>query len=257
MFGPATTIPLLEHGEIQSTNRGCTEVEIYNPNASSITVNYDFPGGSSPDGTFTVPGGSAATGQTSPATPIVPEGNGAQFWTTGGEEFLPFSVTDCTRDTSGTDGRLHDWGNPIFPSDQLTDQVLVGWAPGCSNESLDGICEDTDIANLFSRSVVWVTPLANTTFYIDTDGSGITCPGGTGAEQTITANTLESVQIDDDPTSANKVRDDFGSASYNNNDGNVSWSTSWIETGDNNSAASGKDLDNWWYLTHHWNQFNR
>ncbi len=37
-----------------------------------------------------------------------------------------------------------DWGAPLVPTNQLTSEVLVGWAPGCSNESHSGICHDPD-----------------------------------------------------------------------------------------------------------------
>jgi len=219
---------------------GCTEVEAYNPNGTTITVNYDLrPTGGT--GSFTVPTKTTATGQTTPATPLVTNNNGGRYWSSGGEDFLPISVTDCTRDTSGTDGRLFDWGNPLFPLENLTPEVLVGWAPGCSNESLLGICEDADITtNNFSRSVVWVSPIATTIIYVDTDGSGITCPGGAGADQTINpATALNSYKIDDDPSVANTVRDDFGTASYSNNNGTQNWSTSWSETGDDGSPTAG------------------
>lgn len=227
----------------KASNSGCTEVEVYNPNTTMITVNYDFPGGSNPDGSFTVAPKTTATGQTTPFTPLVLYNNGARYWTTGGQSFLPISVTDCTRDTSTTDGRLYDWGNPLFPVDQLTDQALVGWAPGCSNESSLGICDDADIANKFSRNVVWITPMANTKIYIDTNGSGVTCSNGSyvsGAEQQIDpANAMVSYRINDDPSIANTVRDDFGSAAYNLNAGTQNWSSNWIETGDNGIAGSG------------------
>ncbi|MFN2304786.1 MAG: SdrD B-like domain-containing protein, partial [Anaerolineales bacterium] len=150
-------------------------------------------------------------------------------------------------DESSTNGRLYDWGNPIFPANQLTDQVLVGWAQGCTNESLDGICEDPgdNVTYEFSRSVVWVTPVDDTILYVDNNGSGVDCsasPSPTGAEQTINASALVSYRITDDPTTANKVRDDFSSQNYSLNTGTQNWSTSWDETGDNDLPGSGNIL---------------
>lgn len=38
------------------------------------------------------------------------------------------------------------------------------------------------------------------------------------------------------------VRDQFGTAAYTNNDGNVNWGTNWIETNDDNNATAGQIL---------------
>lgn len=46
----------------------------------------------------------------------------------------------------------------------------------------------------------------------------------------------------DSSSSFDDVRDNFGTAAYNNNDGTLNWTTSWAETNDNNSAGSGKIL---------------
>lgn len=225
--------------------------------SGAIVVNYDFPGGSSPDGNITIPSKTTATGQTTGyISPSIPYNNGAHFWSQGGEEFLPISVTDCTKDTSGTDGRLYDWGNPLFPADQLTDQVLVGWAPGCSSESFLGVCRDSDsqspydtrdITTEVSRSVVWITPLANTIIYVDTDGSGITCPGGAGAEQTRPVDALVSSRFTEDPTSRAYVRHSFSSGNYTGTDNigqgwtqtSSAWANNWTETGDEGASNAG------------------
>ena len=220
-------------------NAGCTEVWVYNPNAAAITINYDFPGGASPNGTFNVPANSSV------ASPNIPYNNGARLYTTGATPpvFLPISVTDCTKDTSGGDGQIYDWGNPLFPASTLTPEVLVGWAPGCTNESPLGICRDADGAPAYqySRNVVWVTPLANTTIYADLDGSGIVCPAGTGAERTIAATALTSYRINNDPTSRNNVRDEFAAVNYTTNGPNntQAWTTNWSETGDDGTAGGG------------------
>lgn len=220
-----------------TSNNGCTEVVAYNPGASTITINVDLPGGSNSDATFT-----AAARSTGKSANILLN-QGARLWTSSAI-FLPISITDCTKDTSSADGRMYDWGTPLFPANQLTSEVLVGWAPGCSNESLLGICDDADISNKFSRNVVWVTAAANTTIYVDTNGSGITCPGGAGAEQTQTATALTSYRFDDDPTAASTVRDDFATQAYTLNTGSANWSTNWTESGDDNSATAGDIMVN-------------
>ncbi len=225
--------------------------------SGNITVNYDFPGGASPDGSFTVPAKTTATGLTTPATPLVLYNNGGRYWTEGGEVFLPVSVTDCTRDTSTTEGRAYDWGNPLFPAGQLTSQVLVPFASGCSAASFLGVCHDSDSQTPYdtrdvttdgSRSVVWVTPLANTRVWIDYDGSGISCPCRTGAETSINpANTLVSYRINNDPSARAYVRDSFASQAYNltANIGqgwtqtSAAWSSNWLETNDDGVANAG------------------
>jgi uncharacterized repeat protein (TIGR01451 family) len=218
--------------------QGCTNVWVYNPATSTITVNYTFGNGTS--GNFTVNARSNAV------SPQIPSGYGARLYTANAADvFLPFSVTDCTGG-----GQIMDWDTPLFPSNKLTPDLLVGWAPGCTDESHLGVCRDPDgspnLAASVSRNVVWVTPLNNTTVYVDTNGSGITCPGGVGAEQTTAATALFSYRINNDPTSQNNVRDEFETRNYNTNGPNNSanWTTAWDETNDDDSAttASGSML---------------
>ncbi len=231
----------------QTNNVGCTEVWVYNPNGSQITINYDRPGGSSyptADGSFTVSANSNAASPT--ATNLLTLGNGARFWSAGGQVFSPISVTDCTKSTDDTDGRIMDWGAPLVPANQLTSEVLVGWAPGCSNESPDGICydPDRDVTNAGSRNVVFVTAVAATNIYVDTNGSGLSCSPGTpptitGAEQSQTgAAALASYRFDDDPSSRTYVHDNFNSSSYSISTELTGWTTtdttwtnSWTEGG--------------------------
>lgn len=139
-----------------------------------------------------------------------------------------------------------DWDTPLFSASQLTPDLLVGWSPGCTDQSHLGVCRDVDgspnYANSVSRSVVWVTPLNNTTIYVDTNGSGISCPSGAGAEQTISATALVSYKINNDGVvGRNNVRDEFATAAYNINGPNntQNWDTNWTETGDDNSATAG------------------
>ncbi|NLE56866.1 MAG: hypothetical protein GX616_00785, partial [Planctomycetes bacterium] len=233
----------------------CTEVWVYNPNPAQITINWDRPGGSAyptADGSFNVPANSAAVNPT--GTGLLTGGNGARFWSAGGQVFSPISLTDCTK--NNLNGRMEDWGAPLVPAEQLTSQVLVGWAPGCSNESHSGICHDPDDSAggttpdrtyRYSRNVIFVTAVAATTIYVDTNGSGLTCTGGTvtGAEQTQAATALSSYIFDDDPTSRSYVHDNFGTQSYSRDDsvdgwaGNQTWSSDWTESGEATSATAG------------------
>lgn len=203
----------------------------------AITVNIDRPGGGNPDATLTIPAQSADEWPGA-ATDLRDEG--FRLYTTGGEPFLPVQIVDCTKNTETQDGRLFDWGAPLIPADQLTDEVVVGYAAGCSNESYSGICHDPDstvngtapdLTTEASRSVVWVTALANTTIYVDTNGSGITCPGGAGAEQTQAASALVSYRFDDDPSTRNYVHDLFTTASYSRDDTVDGWNGTGGRTG--------------------------
>ncbi len=224
------------------TLRSCTSNWIYNPNATALTVSYDFYGGASPNGTFSVPARSAVD------SPLVPSGSGVHFYTTDGRVFLPISMTDCTNGaTTNGNGNIFDWGHELYPVKQLSPEVLVGWTPGCTDESYQGVCLDaTDTSRTTSRTVVWVMPLANTDIYVDTNGSGIACPGGIGAEQTINAEALRSYTINNDPSSRTYVHDNFGTVAYNRVSDNIgfgltpaTWATNWQETNDDGSAASG------------------
>ncbi len=216
----------------------CTAVWIYNPNGSQITVYYDFPGGASPNGNFTVNAGASTKAVN------IPIDNGAHYYTTGSPApvFYPVSVTEC----SGA--QLYDWGYGLLPLDRLTDQVLVGWAPGCTTFSGPDECFDltTPTAGTQgrSRTPVWVMPLASTTIYVDLNGSGITCPAGTGSEYSISATALTSYRLVDDP--AEIVRDEFSTQDYGNNDSPTSenWDANWTETNDDGNDNNGAILIN-------------
>ncbi len=214
----------------------CTNVWIFNPNPTSINVNYTLGNGNT--GTINNIPSKVAVG-----SPDIPDGYGARFYNANGQVFLPVSMTDCSNSTSGD---IYDWGTELYPIDQLSPEILVGWAPGCTNESDIGMCreEDGSPANRYSRSVVWVTPLTNTTLYVDTDGSGINCsavPSPSGAEQVIPVNALQAARIDDDPTTINNVRHEFATANYTTNGPNntQNWATAWTETGETTSPTGG------------------
>lgn len=215
----------------------CSNVWIYNPNPGNINVNYTL--GNGTGGVISV------ASKTAIGSPNIPDGYGARFYTTGSPApvFLPISMTDCSNTTSGD---IYDWGTELYPLDQLSPELLVGWAPGCTNESDIGMCREQDDtpSYRFSRSVVWVTPIANTTLYVDTDGSGINCsalPSPTGAEKTIAVNALQTARISDDPTVINNVRHEFATTSYTANGPNntQNWIAGWTETGETTNSGSG------------------
>lgn len=216
-------------------------VWVYNPNDSQISI------------TVTRPSGSATTtcaAKTSCKMPNITPGYGgrgiATFTATGlPADYYAVSVTEA----SGA--QLYDWGYSLLPSEQLSDQVLVGWAPGCTTVTGAGECFDqigqtesaftaTGVFQSRSRSPVWVTPLANTTIYVDLDGQGVSCsstPPGSGAERTIAATALTSYTIVDDP--AGSVCDAFTSQSYGLNRCSADWAANWVELDDTDSPSTG------------------
>jgi uncharacterized repeat protein (TIGR01451 family) len=215
-----------------------TAVYLYNPHETALTVSYTLGGGGS--GTISVPAGGVT------ASPILNLDQGARFYTTDGRAFFPLSVTEVEPVGSG-DWQLFDWGFTPRPADRLSDEYLVGWAPGCTTFSGPMECFDqtsqtesaytaAGVFQVRSRNVVWVTPLAATTLYVDLDGSGITCPGGAGAERSISATALTSYRIADDP--AGSVCDAFTSQSYSLNRCNTNWSAAWDEVNDGTDSAS-------------------
>ncbi|MDJ0730787.1 MAG: hypothetical protein QNJ33_12415, partial [Crocosphaera sp.] len=136
-------------------NFGPTQVWLYNPNSTAITVSYDFLGGGSPDGTINVAAGTTAL------SPIIPDDSGARFFTTNGAEF--FALTQTNSQNSQFNGQAFDWGHPLIPANQLTSQALVGWGYGNTNNN----------PAVPSYSVVWVTPVADADIFVDFDGDGV------------------------------------------------------------------------------------
>ena len=154
---------------------GPTRVYLYNPGNSDITVSYDFLGGASPDGTITV-----LAGETARSVPI-PDDSGARFFTTGSENFFALTQTDVEGEGDFSSGQIYDWGHPLIPANQLTSQALISWGWG----------NTTNNPNIASRSVVWVTPVADATINIDFNGDGT-------VDNTVIASALSSTKILDD-----------------------------------------------------------
>ena len=124
------------------------EVYLFNPNDFEITVSaYDRFNQS----TFAI----SPTGYISSTVPYsekrggsyVPANSAARFTSADGA----FGVVVC----AGTSDVNYDWGFTAIPSEYLTRDYYVPWAPGTTDLSDNG-------------SPVWVTPLADdTTFYVD------------------------------------------------------------------------------------------
>ena len=65
-------------------------------------------------------------------SPTIPDDSGARFYTSSDDDiFFALTVTDADGDSSS--GQIFDWGHPLIPKDQLTNQALIGWGYGCTN----------------------------------------------------------------------------------------------------------------------------
>lgn len=104
-----------------------TTISLYNPNASSIIVSYQFAtGGVS---TISVPGSSNAGGG---ATLVMQNLSGAHFYTTSGDVFYAIGSVDTDNATGTGDDRndTYDWGITLVPEKVMSQFLIVGWAPG-------------------------------------------------------------------------------------------------------------------------------
>ncbi|MCE9614644.1 MAG: DUF11 domain-containing protein [Lentisphaerae bacterium] len=87
---------------------------------------------------------------------LVPKNSGARLQSSGGAPFFALETVGA----NPTANNVHDWGFTLVPEGNLTTVALVGWGPGSSDLTQNG-------------SPVWVTPVANTTIYVDLNGDRI------------------------------------------------------------------------------------
>jgi len=130
-----------------STVGNDTYVHVFNNSGGTITINWETNTGSQPS--FTL-----ADGQT--LNRAIPDGSGAKFFSSGGEDFYAISTT-----TTFSNSAAHDWGFALIPEDQLSPQItLVSLAPGidptengCNN--LNEINQSTwNVLNVSSEETV-------------------------------------------------------------------------------------------------------
>jgi uncharacterized repeat protein (TIGR01451 family) len=134
-----------------------TDLFIYNPTASALSINYQDTTGS---GTISVPANSTRSyqqlvGRYVPANSAVylaAADGSTKFWAIGGVD-------------TGDPG--YNWGFTLLPASTLTKEYFVSWAPG-------GWVAASGTASTSSYSPIFVTPAQdNTTIYVDyspTDG---------------------------------------------------------------------------------------
>jgi uncharacterized repeat protein (TIGR01451 family) len=145
-----------------------TQVWLYNPGASAITVNYEWRVGSGAiaTGSVSVPGSATAGGYNSVA---LPANVGAHFFTTGATppNFYAFSTTDATG--TSDNNQAWDWGFTLIPESSLTSQVLVGLGLGRDPTSSTNPSEN--------GNPLWITPVGNgetaVTVYVDYNGDNL------------------------------------------------------------------------------------
>ena len=149
-------------------------VYLYNPSASTITINYATQVG---NGSFLIPGTNGVY------TFQMPIGSGASFTSVGGSNF--FAV--CTVAANNSADTSYNWGFTLVPKSALTTEATVGWGPGSADGTVNG-------------SPVWVTALAGTTLYVDFKGdhSGpLTNSLGDRYDTNINVAALQSLRIYD------------------------------------------------------------
>ena len=129
-----------------------TDLFIYNPTGSALTINYEDRLGS---GSFSVAANATESYQqnvgryvpTDSAVHIEAADGTTKFWAIGG--------VDAGSPT-------YNWGFTLLPPDSLTDEYFISWAPGGWNQGGGGSPQDS------SYSPIYVTPIQdNTTIFVD------------------------------------------------------------------------------------------
>ncbi|MCB0960871.1 MAG: tandem-95 repeat protein, partial [Acidimicrobiales bacterium] len=131
---------------------------LYNPHATALTVTPTCTGCS---GTITVPADASAAYAS-------PTGKAVRFQSTDGRTFIAIggvgAQSGAAPGGSGDSSLSWDWGFTMIPTSQLTTQVVLGWAPGNSNNPPSSPSANRD------DDPVWVTTLGATTLRVDYDG---------------------------------------------------------------------------------------
>ena len=163
---------------------GSTGFWLYNPDSSNtITVDYDsnnVTGG----GNFSINPGETIFVEVGVDISVAGGYSGIHFFS----DDVFFALSQIDADGAG---ETFEWGTRLLTQQELSAEVLVGFGIGNSQTDPD---ED-------SRSVVWVTPVANAFINIDFNGDGI-------VDDTVAADRLQSIRIIDDAGSFDNAEDD-------------------------------------------------
>ena len=141
------------YNSVPSATSGDTDLYFYNPNASTITIDFEDQTGT---GSFTVAAGdTVAYSDSAGANRFVPTGSGVYvrsddiFWGIG---------------SGDTESVTYDWGFSLVPAYALEDHYFLGWAPGSS-----------DAVPVVNGSPVYISPVQDDTqIFVDyspTDGT--------------------------------------------------------------------------------------
>ena len=116
-------------------NNDPTYVHFYNPNSTSITIQWETTGGLQTP--ITIPAGNVAWRE-------MPDNTGSHFYTTDNSTFYAIATID-----SEDSELIHDWGYALLPESQLSGQItMVGFAPG----------ENPNVVTGTNTSPIWITP---------------------------------------------------------------------------------------------------
>ncbi|MBS1234427.1 MAG: type fimbrial biosis protein PilY1, partial [Nitrospirae bacterium] len=127
-----------------------TNIYIYNPNSSDLTINYQTSTGS---GSFIVPANSTRSFQQLTGN-YVPQGSGVYLQ--GSDVFWGVTIID-------DGGPTHEWGYSLIPAFLLGDEQFIGWAPSGTTPS----AANANDAGIF------ITPAQdNTRVFVDTNNDG-------------------------------------------------------------------------------------
>ncbi|MEM7391542.1 MAG: hypothetical protein AAF492_04270, partial [Verrucomicrobiota bacterium] len=152
-------------------------VFIHNPTPNPITVEATFVVlGMSQTVPINIPGNSTVE------YPITDENTAQRFVSTGNEPFWAIATVDMN-----FAGTTHDWGYSLIADELLSSTFFVGYAPGR---------DPTGAAGPENDSPIWVTPLADTTIFVDYNGDGGSLSNLCAEyDESFTLNEFQSIQL--------------------------------------------------------------
>jgi uncharacterized repeat protein (TIGR01451 family) len=153
------------------TGNGLTDYYLYNPNAASITVDWE---GLATSGSFAVPAGSAVSFRTATGG-NAPVGSGLYFRERNGNVFWGVGSNDA-------EDYAHEWGYSLLPSTMLFKEHFLGWAPDAYQPPTNPAAGDADMGAFLSVAQ------DNTTIFVDYDSNST-------VDQTYTLNRLQTQYV--------------------------------------------------------------
>ncbi len=172
----------------QANNGVVTDIYLYNPNSTDLTINWESSTGS---GSFVI--GTTNRTVSFIAQPGASIPQGGAIYLRGSDVFWGVSSIDA-------EGQISDWGYSLVPRSLLDTEYYLGWAPAYAFSIL------TPPQAADEKSGLFITAAQdNTTVYVDEDVDGI-------PDQTITLDRLESAYVTSSDTPASLNDDDLSRA---------------------------------------------